>query len=187
MKPTRQLTPLALAALALLVERPLHPYEMYQVLMQRREDRLLKVRPGTLYHTVDRLEADGLVEAVGTEREGNRPERTTYAILPSGRAALDERLRQLLAEPVNEYPSFPLAVAEAHNLPAAVVLDLLDRRLGALRGHQTALAKDADGARAREVPAKYIIDISYQQSVLAAEISWITELCGDIRSGSLAW
>ncbi|BAS16724.1 transcriptional regulator protein [Arthrobacter sp. Hiyo8] len=44
------LTPLGVAALALLVEAPMHPYEMYQLLMARHEDRLVKVRPGTLYH-----------------------------------------------------------------------------------------------------------------------------------------
>ncbi|WP_235347412.1 PadR family transcriptional regulator [Arthrobacter sp. SPG23] len=123
------LTPLGISALSLLVEEPMHPYEMYQLLMARHEDRLVKVRPGTLYHAVGRLEERGLVETAGTDREGNRPERTTYRITPAGREALTERLQDMLAEPVNEYPSFPLAVAEAYNLPAAVVLDLLDRRL----------------------------------------------------------
>ena len=43
-----ELTPLGLAALALLAERPMHPYEMYQTLVHRREDRNVKVRPGSL-------------------------------------------------------------------------------------------------------------------------------------------
>ena len=43
------LTPLGVASLALLAEEPMHPYEMYQLLMARHEDRLVKVRPGTLY------------------------------------------------------------------------------------------------------------------------------------------
>lgn len=47
-----ELTPLGVASLALLAEEPRHPYEMYQVLMARHEDRLVKVRPGTLYHAV---------------------------------------------------------------------------------------------------------------------------------------
>lgn len=67
------LTPLGITVLALLFERPMHPYEMYQLLIQRRDDRLVKIRPGSLYHTVDRLERQELVVALGTEREGNRP------------------------------------------------------------------------------------------------------------------
>ncbi|HWU59288.1 MAG TPA: PadR family transcriptional regulator, partial [Microbacteriaceae bacterium] len=38
------ITPLAIATLALLAERPMHPYEMYQTLIQRAEDRIVKVR-----------------------------------------------------------------------------------------------------------------------------------------------
>jgi DNA-binding PadR family transcriptional regulator len=96
------LTPLAVAALALLAERPMHPYEMYQTLITRSEDRLVKVRPGSLYHTVDRLTRQGFVEAVGTDRGGNRPERTTYNITESGQLALSERVAEMLATPVNE-------------------------------------------------------------------------------------
>ncbi|WP_449373878.1 hypothetical protein [Arthrobacter psychrolactophilus] len=48
---TKPLTPLGISALGLLVERPMHPYEMYQVLMQRHEDRIVKAQPG---HAVSR-------------------------------------------------------------------------------------------------------------------------------------
>jgi len=47
-----ELTPLAISVLALLEERSMHAYEMYQLLITRHNDRLLKVRPGSLYHTV---------------------------------------------------------------------------------------------------------------------------------------
>ena len=80
------LTPLGVAALSLLVEEPMHPYEMYQLLVARHEDRLVKVRPGTLYHAVGRLEEQGLVEATGTEREGNRPERICIRGRPPARS-----------------------------------------------------------------------------------------------------
>ncbi|HEY8282618.1 MAG TPA: PadR family transcriptional regulator, partial [Leifsonia sp.] len=121
MPPSSSLTPLGVAALALLVERPMHPYEMYQTLVQRSEERVVKVRPGSLYHTVDRLAASGLVRATGTEREGNRPERTTYEITERGSLALSERVAEILGTPVNEYPEFPLALGEAHNLPVESV------------------------------------------------------------------
>src|SRR3954447_10538864 len=97
-----ELTSLGLAALALLAERPMHPYEMYQTLVHRREDRNVKVRPGSLYHAVDRLAREGLVDAVGVDREGKRPERTSYAITAGGRRALDDRVATMLATPAEE-------------------------------------------------------------------------------------
>ncbi|NKX50858.1 PadR family transcriptional regulator, partial [Arthrobacter deserti] len=128
------LTPLGVSALALLAERPMHPYEMYQLLLERWEDRVVKVRPGSLYHTVDRLAGQGYLRATGTRRAGNRPERTTYEITGEGRAILLGHLRELLAVPVNEYPRFPLALSEAHNLPRQTVIELCGQRLGLLRG-----------------------------------------------------
>jgi DNA-binding PadR family transcriptional regulator len=181
------LTPLGISALGLLIERPMHPYEMYQVLMQRHEDRIVKVRPGTLYHAVARLAADGLVEPRGTERDGNRPERTTYAILPAGRNELKSRVEELLSTPVNEYPCFPQALDEAHNLPAASVIGLMEQRLGHLQGQVTALETGLAQALANGVEPRLLIDAEYQQTLLNAEIKWVGQLCADIASGALPW
>ena len=183
----KQLTPLGMAALGLLVERPMHPYEMYQLLIHRREDRLVKVKPGTLYHTVGRLAEADLVKAIGTERDGNRPERTTYAILPAGREALEMRLQDLLARPATEYPSFPQAVAEAHNLPACVVLELLGKRVATLDAHLFELETDAHTAHAGGVEQRYWMDVLYQQAMVRAELAWIRQLCSDITTGTLRW
>ncbi|MCU1540142.1 MAG: PadR family transcriptional regulator, partial [Arthrobacter sp.] len=177
------LTPLGVAALSLLVEEPMHPYEMYQLLMARHEDRLVKVRPGTLYHAVGRLEEQGLVEATGTDREGNRPERTTYKISKAGREALTERLRNMLATPVNEYPAFPLAVSEAYNLPAGVVIELLDQRLNGLEAQLKLLFDAEERVHAKGVDRKYWIDMQYQQTLLSAEIGWIRSLQEQLGTG----
>ncbi|MFJ4206892.1 PadR family transcriptional regulator [Paenarthrobacter sp. NPDC089675] len=181
------LTPLGVASLALLAEGPMHPYEMYQVLMARHEDRLVKVRPGTLYHAVGRLAENGLVEAVGTEREGNRPERTTYRITPAGHAALNARLQDMLAKPVNEYPTFPHAIAEAHHLPADVVGKLLEERLTGLDADLAFLTRAEEAVTAKGLERKYWIDVTYQQTMLRTEISWIRELLVELRSGQLPW
>ena len=187
MAPAAPLTPLGVAALSLLVEQPMHPYEMYQLLMARHEDRLVKVRPGTLYHTVGRLEEQGLVAATGTEREGNRPERTTYEISAAGREALTGRLRDMLAAPANEYPAFPLAVSEAYNLPAGVVVELLDQRLNELEGQLKFLLDAEERVRAKGVDRKYWIDMQYQQTMLGAEIDWIRSLQEQLGTGQLPW
>jgi len=182
-----ELTPLGVASLALLAEGPMHPYEMYQLLMARHEDRLVKVRPGTLYHSVGRLEENGLVEATGTEREGNRPERTTYRITDAGHQALDSRLQAMLSTPVNEYPLFPHAIAEAHHLPAQVVADLLEQRLVALNADLDFLVHAEGVVTGKGLDRKYWIDITYQQAMRRTEIAWIRGLLEELRSGQLPW
>ncbi|ASN21185.1 PadR family transcriptional regulator [Arthrobacter sp. YN] len=181
------LTPLGVASLALLAEEPMHPYEMYQLLMARHEDRLVKVRPGTLYHAVGRLEENGLVEATGTGREGNRPERTTYRITDAGHQALDARLQAMLSTPVNEYPLFPHAIAEAHHLPAAVVKELLEERVVALTADLDFLVRAEATVTAKGLARKYWIDITYQQAMRRTEIAWIRGLLEELGNGHLPW
>ncbi|MDR6610959.1 MULTISPECIES: PadR family transcriptional regulator [unclassified Leifsonia] len=187
MSEPRTLTPLAVAALALLAEGPSHPYEMYQTLMQRSEDRLVKVRPGSLYHTVDRMEAHGFVRATGTEREGNRPERTTYEITDAGTRALGERITEIIGTPTNEYPEFPLGLGEAHNLPVETVIALLRKRVALIRADTGVL----DGAIAdltqRGVPAKYWLDVRYQRAITATEADVLETLIADLQSGAVSW
>ncbi len=187
MPQTPSLTPLAVAALALLAEGPTHPYEMYQTLVMRSEDRLVKVRPGSLYHTVDRLARQGLVRATGTEREGNRPERTTYEITEEGTLALGERVADIIATPVNEFPEFPLGLGEAHNLPLETVIDLLRKRIGLLRADIALLDDGIRRVKAKELPAKYWLDVRYLRTMAEADVSALEALIDDLDSGAISW
>jgi DNA-binding PadR family transcriptional regulator len=181
------LTPLAISALGLLVEAPMHPYEMYQTLLERHEDRLVKVRPGSLYHTVERLNEAKLVKVTGTEREGNRPERTTYAITPAGRRALTSRISELIKQPVREYPHFPFALSEGHNLPATqAISDLtsyakaLDEDIDDLDAILTAV--EADG-----IPEAFWLAGDYLRTVTVAQRDWIRTCISRIESKDLIW
>ncbi|MDV7245654.1 MULTISPECIES: PadR family transcriptional regulator [Rhodococcus] len=178
------LTPLAVTILGLLNERTMHPYEMYQ-LADTRRGRLVKIRPGSLYHTVNRLEAERLVRTTGTDRAGNRPERTMYEITDSGRDALGRRVSDMLAAPAREYPQFPLALAEAHNLESGAVVDLLRERLGRLDQEIDELVASADGNEAP--PRIFNLGNEYLLTVARAERDWLRALVSDIDSGTLSW
>jgi len=180
-------TPLGIAILGLLSERPMHPYEMFQTFMQRSEDRIVKVRPGSLYHTVERLERDELVRATGTEREGNRPERTTYEITDRGRDRFLERLTEMLAEWKYEYPEFPLAIAEAHNLPRETVIRLLQKRALVLRSQLELVVGAVDHVEGKNLQRKYWLEASYLRVQLEAERSWVDGLVDELKSGSIDW
>ena len=174
------LSPLGICVLGLAAERPMHPYEMLLLIAQRREERLVKVRPGTLYHTVSRLNSAGLLQQVGTDRDGNRPERTVYRITDAGRARLADRLRNMLATPAAEYPAFPLAIAEAHNLSREEVAQLLHRRRDTLADNLTELSDALTEAADRDVPRQYLLDAEYTAALLRTQIDWIDRLRAEL-------
>jgi DNA-binding PadR family transcriptional regulator len=181
------LTPLAISVLALLEERPMHAYEMYQLLVSRRNDRIVKVRPGSLYHTVERLAGQEYVRATGTERAGNRPERTTYEITPAGRAALVQRVETGLEKFVYEYPTFPVVLSEAHNLDADDAVLRLRRRVEQLEAWLAEVDETLGRARAVDVPEAFLIGGYYVRHQVAAERDWLTTTIERIESKDLEW
>ena len=134
-----QVTSLGISVLALLRERPMHGCEMFQTLTARHADWMLKVRPGSLYHVVNRLTEEKLIRRTGTARNGNRAERTTYELTDAGVDALSSRLRELPAGPVNEFEKFVVGLAEIHHLDTATALGALGRRISALDRKSTRL------------------------------------------------
>src|SRR5215813_4612273 len=99
-KRTRPGNPLALAVLALLFERPMHPYEMAATLKQRHKEESIKLRYGSLYTVIELLLARGLIRAEATSRAGKRPERTVYALSDPGHEELLDWMRDLIRDPV---------------------------------------------------------------------------------------
>src|SRR5713101_3721329 len=130
MKTKRELprTPLALAVMNLLMERPMHPYEMKLKIRQRGHHRVIRLAGGSIYDIVERLEEGGFITSQAPSREGRRPERTVYAITETGREEITAWLRELLAQPVNEYPQFAAALAFFAELDKEEVVRLLQVR-----------------------------------------------------------
>jgi DNA-binding PadR family transcriptional regulator len=160
---------------------------MFQLLMSREEDRLLKVRLGTVYHTVERLAGQQLVEATGTERSGNRPERTTYAITAEGDAALRRRISDAIETPVYEYPLFPVALSEAHNLPADETVRVLNRRLELLQEQVDEIEATIERVRTEDVEEAYWFVADYLRTQAVAERDWLQTIVNRIESKDLPW
>ncbi|MDF2990500.1 MAG: transcriptional regulator [Microbacterium sp.] len=184
-EPTR-LTPLAVMILATLRESDMHPYELMRLLKERRDDRLVSLQKGTIYHTVARLERDGLLAEVGVDRDGNRPERTTYTLLDAGRQAVEDWVRAELPQ-VDRATDFRVALSEAHNLERDEVVALLDQRRALLVAsadeHRTGLER----AVGRHTPEQFLVELQRQTALLDAELAWQDALCARLVDRSLAW
>ncbi|MET0132341.1 MAG: PadR family transcriptional regulator [Kibdelosporangium sp.] len=179
------LSPLALLVLELLAERDMHPYELRQLLLTRGRDKHVKITPGSLYRTVERLTEESLAQVVETNREGRRPERTVYRVTDAGREAFAFRLREMLSRPATEYPQYPTALACAHALPRADALDQLTRRQLELQAELARVQTVYD--QLRQQGSVYLIDIDYSQAMRRAELAWTSQLINDMTSGRVQW
>ncbi len=174
--------PLALAVLATLRQRPMHPYEMAATMRHQGKEHSIKLNYGSLYTVVDNLAKHGFIEAVEARREGRRPERTVYRLTEAGRAELEDWMSELIAAPVKEYPQFEAALAELAVLPPDRVLALLREREAALGKHIHELRAEVAGLT--WLPRLFQLETEYHLDMQEAELAWVRRLAAEFADGS---
>jgi DNA-binding PadR family transcriptional regulator len=180
---TRRST-LGMVLLALLMEAPMHPYRMQQMIKDRGQDQLVNVaQRNSVYQALDRLVRDGLVRPAGTARDSGRPERTVYEITDEGAAAMRGWLIEMLPTPAREFPEFPAALAFVAILSPAEVREMLARRIAALEDKLAAITGQAPPG----LPRLFLIEDEYRAAMLTAELTWLTGVVADLAEGRLTW
>ena len=177
--------PLALAALACLFERPMHPYEMATTMRERGKDQSIKLNYGSLYTVVEALQQHGLIVAQETEREGRRPERTVYRLTDAGRMELIDWVSELLSRPAKEYTRFEAGLSLAAVLPPEDVTALLEQRCVNLELEIAQGQALLRLVQERGLQRIHVIEGEYALAMREAELAWTRNLVEEIRSGKL--
>jgi DNA-binding PadR family transcriptional regulator len=183
MAQTRPSNPLALAVLALLFERPMHPYEMGLILRQRHKEESIKFRYGSLYTVIDLLLQRSFIVARETGRDGRRPERTVYELTQAGREELRTWMADLIGEPVKEYPQFEAALALLPVLTPDEALALLRRRLTLIEQNSAMVIRELQAIGVADFPPLFLVETEYRLALIKAEQHFVAELIRRIESG----
>jgi len=179
--------PLALAVLSYLTMRPMHPYELSRTLRDNGDARSIKFNHGSLYMVVQQLAKAGFIAEVETSREGQRPERTVYAITDAGRREARDWLSELISEPEHEYPHFVTALSLVAALPPGEVVPLLRARLEALAGQRAEIQGMIDSSLAQGVPRLFLVEEEYRLSLLDAESAFVEQFIAEIGDPEAGW
>jgi DNA-binding PadR family transcriptional regulator len=177
--------PLSLAVLALLFERPMHPYEISQTLRERQKHDSIKLNYGSLYAVVDALAERGYIEAGETQRSGRRPERTVYAITDTGRGELRDWMRELVRAPAKEFTRFEAALALAPVLPPEELIELLRERLDRLGRDIDQARSIHDEALKLGVDPLFLVEDEYRDALRTAERAWVTDFVRRLENREL--
>jgi DNA-binding PadR family transcriptional regulator len=174
---------LALAVLAGLVPKPLHPYELARTLREWNKDEDIGFRWGSYYTVIGNLAKHDFIEPVGSERVGARPERTVYRITQSGRDELTDWVGELLSEPAAERPRFVAGLSVMSVLPPAEVVESL--RMRRLQLSRTIVQRRGEHETyVKTIPRLFLIEDEFQLTQLESELAWVDGLIEDIESGS---
>ena len=181
-------SPLALAVLALLAYKPLHPYGVQRLLKGWGKENVVNIgqRAG-LYKTMERLLAAGLIAVRETGRDQQYPERTVYELTDEGREAAETWIKEILSTPKPEYPEFPAALSFVMLLePAALRAELEQRKATlekALKEAKTGIAESSGYG----LPRVALLDDEYLVAVTEAELKWVSGVVAALESGELTW
>ncbi|MFF4775951.1 PadR family transcriptional regulator [Microtetraspora fusca] len=181
-------SPLALTVLSLLHHKPLHPYGMQRLIRQWGKDQVVNVsQRASLYRTIERLTAEGLIRVRETERDQAYPERTVYELTDTGRATARAWMDEMLATRRREFPEFPAALSHLPMIMSEEALPALERRAAQV---DTDLA-ELDAVLAANVvdghPRVAALETEYLRAVAVAERDWLRAVIDDLRSGRLEW
>lgn len=149
----------------------MHGHQIRRAAQMDRTDLWTDIKPGSLYGVLHRMEAEGLIEAVRSEREGNFPARTVLAITAEGRRELevqrDEALRdtRLASDPAD------LALLNTQDLAEEDLRGAIETRLQSWTGQLVTMQ------RLRETADPYLSDLermTFEHTLarLRTEIAW---------------
>jgi len=164
----------------------MHPYEMKLKMKERGHDQVIRLKGGSIYDTVVRLEEGGFITSQATSREGRRPERTVYAITDAGREETQDWLRELVSEPVHEYPQFAAALAFVGGLAKEEVVRLLQMRAVGLEARIAAVETQLKNLTTDiRIPRLFVVEGEYGLAMDRAELEWVRRTIQEIQEGNL--
>jgi len=156
---------------ALAKHGPMYGHQLRRDARIDRTEMWSEVQPGSLYSALHRLAAEGLIEALRTEQDGQFPARTVYAITAEGR----RELRALRAEALQEIRLQPdpvdLALAMSGDLGEDTLRGYIEDRIRVLAAHASQLDHHRDRAWPDQTVADDLV-VEHARLRVRAELNW---------------
>ena len=150
---------------------PMHGHQIRRDAQTDRTELWTDVKVGSLYAALNRMADEGVIEAVRTERTGNLPARTVYAITNEGHRELSALRAAILRDTRLRPDPVDLALQYSQDMPAAELLATMADRRAALE------AQLRSWRHLQEVAAPHLTGVEplgFQHGLirLEAELAW---------------
>ncbi|WP_330179331.1 PadR family transcriptional regulator [Nocardia sp. NBC_01503] len=169
-----------LFVLAALAKRgAMHGHQLRRDARLDRADLWSRVKPGSLYSALHRMEDEGLIRPVRTEQEGSLPARTIYEITDEGRRELIALRDEAFSEVDIRPDPVDLALAVSADLDRELLRGYLEDRLAALRARGSRIEHQADRRWPDQNSADDLI-LDHARMRIQAEIDWHEKVLADL-------
>lgn len=174
-----------LLLLGLLLDRPMHGYDLYQMIQHEGIDGWFSISAAGVYYSLRKLRDQGLV-VESRQRRGGSASKSIYRLTANGRAAFVEAMEAELSSQEGSCLDYDLPIYLLNKLPVERALPPLARReaflVQQLEKAQAALTVQGgrDGS-----PLKLAI-LNHKVRFLEMEKAWLADVIATIREESEA-
>jgi DNA-binding PadR family transcriptional regulator len=177
---TASTTKIDLLLLGLLLDRPMHGYELFQQIQTEEIDTWFNVSMAGVYYSLGKLRDQGLV-AESRQRGARSPRKSVYHLTEEGRSAFFEAMEAQAASREEIYLEYDVIIYLLNRLPRQRAIALLDRQmshLGAqLQAVQRALAEERED---RPSPLRLAV-LDHRRRYLEMERDWLAGVIQDVE------
>lgn len=172
-----------LAILSLLVESPLHGYEIERIIQERGIRDWTEIGFSSIYYLLKKLENEGLIEAASQPAAVTTPARRTVQLSQAGEKAWRAAALQALGAPQRSPNPFLLGLANLNQLSEEEnmqALELYRQGLEERRAHVRSRWQAGGSDLASHVHAMF----DYSLTMIEAEINWVERFILRLQQGS---
>jgi DNA-binding PadR family transcriptional regulator len=171
---------------ALAKHGPMYGHQLRRDARLDRTEMWSELRPGSLYSALHRMAAEGLIEPLRTEQQGQLPARTVYGITAEGQ----RELRVLRAEALREVRLQPdpvdLALAMSTDVDEETLRGYLEDRMQVLSAQAAVCARQHERCWPDQTVADDLV-VEHARLRIQAELDWhqlVLDQLGKLGAGS---
>ena len=177
---TPTITHVDLLLLGLLQDRPMHGYELHQLVKHEGIDDWLNVSMPGIYYSLGKLRDRALVTESRQRRAGGA-DKAIYRVTEAGRAAFFDALEEQLSGQSLPRFDYDLGVFFLNRMPMQRALDLLDQRQRFLATRAAEVELKLQETRRQELAAASVAILDHVARYLSVEREWLSDLIESIQ------
>jgi DNA-binding PadR family transcriptional regulator len=173
-------TKIDLLLLGLLLDRPMHGYELYQQIQAEGIDAWFNVSMAGVYYSLGKLRDRGLV-AESRQRGGRSPRKSIYHLTDEGRAAFFEAMEEQSVSQEEVYLDYDVVIYLLNRLPLQRAIDLLEQHRGFLAEQLVAVQAAFSAEQQTDDSPLRLAVLDHKQRYLEMELNWLADVTRSVE------
>jgi DNA-binding PadR family transcriptional regulator len=169
-----------LLLLGLLLDRPMHGYELYQQIQADGIDGWFNVSAAGVYYSLGKLRDLGLV-AESRQHDGRSPRKSIYRLVEKGRSTFFAALEDQLASQEEMYLDYDLVIFLLNKLPKQRAIPRLKEHFEFLAEQTNRVQATLESERRDALPPSKFAILDHRRRYLEMEQRWLADVIDGVQ------